>query len=297
MRAPSQPGVLLALAFALFPASPAAAQTEPTPEAPPEGERSPDPEEDEALQTHVRLGRAYYESGRFARAAEEYQAAYEKSEEPDHLYRLFLALRDAGRLAEAIDALEEYLRRVPDAPDRDRLRLRLANMKRLEKQRDRGEEPAQESPPQEDSGEQEPEEPEPEPTDPGDDDAPAEDREMSRKWSVLPWAVMGVGAGLLAGATATGVLALRQESDLESECDDNVCRPGLQGDIDRGKALATTTDVLLISGLAAVGAGIALRFMLDEEMTERVPTEPDSPTTVSGGCGLRGCSGEVRVRF
>lgn len=301
-------GALLVTTLALTQASPAVAQTEPAPEAEPEEAPSPEPqpddngtEEDEAVQTHARVGRAYYESGRFARAAEEFQQAYDKSQEPDYLYSLFLALRDAGRIDEAIDALEAYLRLVPEAPDQDRLRLRLSNMKRLEDQRRRGDEPSGEVASQNGAegspADEEPEAADPEPTDPGEGDTPFAEPKKSRKWSVLPWVVMGVGAGLLAGATATGVLALEQERSLEDECDGDVCRPGLKSDIDRGRTLATTTDVLLISGLAVVGAGIALRLMLDEEMTERVPTEPQSPTRVSGGCGPRGCRGEVRVRF
>src|SRR4051794_6738550 len=58
------------------------------------------PSDDEA-RVHFRLGTAYYDSGRFAQAAEEFKQAHELSQRPQLLYNLFLAYRDAGDLVHA----------------------------------------------------------------------------------------------------------------------------------------------------------------------------------------------------
>lgn len=260
--------------------------------------------------THLRLGHAYYESGRFADAASEFDQAYEASKAPRVLYDLFLAYRDAGQIGKAIDALEKYLKMVPQAPNHAALESRLTTLERLQQQRavEGGAEGA--------SGEAggteqvEGKGAESETTGPAlpkgaSDLEPADERiaqeaggePAARTGWALPWTVMGVGAALVAGGTATGIMALKLQKDLESRCPGKVCEPGtFESDVDRGRRLATSTDVLLGTGLIAVGAGVAILFLLGPDLTERAPTRPSSPTA-SVGCGADGCMGQVSVRF
>ncbi|MFW5920275.1 MAG: tetratricopeptide repeat protein [Polyangiales bacterium] len=251
--------------------------------------------------THFRLGRVNYEAGRFAEAAREFEQAYELSGRGELLYNIFLARRDAGHIGEAIEALDQYLELVEDIDNRSALEARLRTMRRLRDQRgdegesDEGErnegegatgagdDPSAEH--DEQTGDRGASEPVPPPAPRTEDASP----------SALPWTVAGVGGALLVGGVVTGVLALKKESDLESRCervaeDTYACEPGFEDDKSKGAALATATDVLVASGLAFVGAGVALFFLLDDgDASERA--------SASVGCDGHGCAGSVRVSF
>ena len=88
-------------------------------------------EDESEARMHFRVGRAYYDSGRFLEAAHEFEEAYRQSDRPQLLYNIFVAYRDAGRLQEAMEALRRYLELVPDAENRDQLTARLAAMERV----------------------------------------------------------------------------------------------------------------------------------------------------------------------
>jgi hypothetical protein len=87
--------------------------------------------------------------------------------------------------------------------------------------------------------------------------APAPARpDPTRTWG---WAMVGVGAAVLAGAGVTGILTIQLDDDLSAKCDAaHKCAPDLQGDVDRLDTLALTTDVLLGVGAAAVITGTLL---------------------------------------
>lgn len=280
-----------------------------------EGEGEVERSDGEA-RVHFRLGRAYYESGRFAEAAEEFEEAYEHSGRAQLLYNVFLARRDAGQLDQAIEALKKYLEGVPEAK-RDALEARLESIKRLRGQRERsaGEGETTSEPGSgevADQGEAADEEAGTEGAGAGEatteeggskgEGGPAGDPVVQDDGgggrSSIPWIVMSVGGALLAGGTITGVLALKEEKDLEGQCgpDGTSCPPGFESQTDRGQTLATTTDVLLAVGGVAVGAGVVLLFLLDDDTTERAPTTPDSPTA-SVGCSANGCLGQLRLSF
>jgi tetratricopeptide (TPR) repeat protein len=269
--------------------------------APPPPEPDLPPVDEEQARIHTRLGRAFYGTGRFEEAAREFERAYTHSRRPELLYDIFLARRDAGQVAQAIEALERYLDLVPEAPQRDILTVRLANMRRLEARRNRareagetpdGNEPetASDAPP----AEVEPEASAPAVLQPRREDLEAEDQRRS----LLPAVVMTLGGSLIVAGAITGGLALRTERELVRMCgQDGVCPPdtSFEAKAERGSRLATATDVLLGLGIASLGAGVALHFLLDD-VTARAPTRPDGPTA-SLGCGPGGCMGTVRVGF
>jgi tetratricopeptide (TPR) repeat protein len=269
--------------------------------APPPPEPDLPPVDEEQARIHTRLARAFYGSGRFEEAAREFERAYMHSRRPEVLYDIFLARRDAGQIGQAIEALERYLDLVPEAPQRDILTVRLSNMRRLEARRNRSREAdeAQDGNEPETAAEAPPSEVEPEASAPAvlrprREDLEAEDESRSR----LPAVVMTTGASLIVAGAITGGLALRTERQLVRMCgQEGVCPPdtSFEAKAARGSRLATATDVLLGLGIASLGAGVALHFLL-EDVTARAPTRPDGPTA-SLGCGPGGCMGTVRVGF
>jgi hypothetical protein len=262
---------------------------------------------DEEARVHFRLGQAYYDSGRFEDAAREFQQAYDLSQRPQLLYNVFLAWRDAAQLGPAIQALEAYLRDVPDVRERDALTARLASMQRLHQQQEAARAASQArpggtqtQPPPETTPEvtpgPEPEvtpEPEPEVTPEPDPEPPTVARDEGGG-SIVPYAVIGAGGALVLAGVLTGVLALSAESDLESMCPMDVC-PGTDwmDTRDSGQTLATLTDILLITGVITAGAGVALLFLLDDSgSVERHPS-----TSAAAACTADGCGVAVQTNF
>jgi hypothetical protein len=254
---------------------------------------------DDEARVHFRLGRAYYESGRFEEAAKEFEAAYYNSNRPQLLYNVFLAWRDAGRLRKAVASLEKFLELVPDAPERDALSARLVSMRRLaEKEPEESEDGTiASSRPTADAAEGEVDA---EAADSGAEGASLTGGDVSdgKKRSPVPWIVMGSGAALIVGGAITGILALKTKSDLDSACPDGGCPPGsgFESDVSRGNTLALMTDVLMITGAVALGAGVALMFLMKGGKKEQATARRERPTA-SVGCGPHGCMGTLRVGF
>ena len=267
------------------------------------------PASDEEARVHFRLGQAYYDSGRFEDAAREFQQAYDLSQRPQLLYNVFLAWRDAAQLGPAIQALEAYLRQVPDVRERDALTARLESMRRLHQQQEAAraasqarqggtqtqtQTQTQTTPEPEVTPEPEPEvTPEPEPEVTPEPEPPSVARDEGGG-SIVPYAVIGAGGALVLAGALTGILALSAESDLESMCPMDVCAGTDWMDTrDSGQTLATVTDILLITGVLTAGAGVALLFLLDDGgSVERYPT-----TSASAACTPEGCGLAVSSRF
>lgn len=259
---------------------------------------------DEEARVHFRLGQAYYDSGRFEDAAREFQQAYDLSQRPQLLYNVFLAWRDAAQLGPAIQALEAYLREVPDVRERDALSARLESMRRLHQQQEaaraatqartggtQAQTPTQTQTEPEVTPQPEPEvtpQPDPEVTEEPEPEPPTAAPSEGGSGSIVPYAVIGAGGALVLAGVLTGVLALSAESDLESMCPMDAC-PGNEwvDTRDSGQTLATVTDILLITGVLTAGAGVALMFLLDDGgSVERYPTTSASAACTADGCGL-----------
>jgi tetratricopeptide (TPR) repeat protein len=221
--------------------------------------------EDEAqARIHFEAGRAHYNYGRFARAAEEFTLAYELSGNPALLYDVFIAYRDDHQLERAVEALQAYLDLVDDQPNRPGLEARLAAMKRqlAERQPAPGEARSEEEafpPPQ------------------------VEPVERARKVRPGPIALFGAGGALGVGAIITGVMAKKAESDVDEACPTRTeCDAELQGKVNRVKRLGPVTDVLWVTGAVAVVGGLVWSLMGRGDRAK----EP----AVSFGCGPGGCS-------
>jgi len=266
-------------------------------------------QEDDA-RMHFRLGRAYYDSGRFVEAAEEFEKAAEMSNRPQLYYNIFLAYRDAGDLGNAIRALETYLERVPDAAERVQLEARLESMRRLQAQTGGTGDPGADS----DS------DPEADPhtdvdTDPNSATDADTDADPSADADADPnagdpvgatasaegggtwtpgWIIAGAGGALALVGVVTGVMALGRQSDLEDRCvrdgDRFLCDDAALADADSGKTLALTTDILLIAGGVTLATGVLLALILGGDADE-------DDTAVAVAADRRGASLSIRGTF
>lgn len=73
---------------------------------------------------------------------------------------------------------------------------------------------------------------------------------------VLPWIIVGGGAALIAAGIVTGLTAVHNGQVVADKCPDGVpCGEDLGSVKDSAEALAITTDVLFVLGLAAGGVG------------------------------------------
>jgi tetratricopeptide (TPR) repeat protein len=84
----------------------------------------------ESAREHYRKGTTYYDLSRYREAAEEYAAAYEAVQDPAFLYNIAQAYRFAGDHAHALSSYKAYLRRVPDASNRDEIEGRIRTLEK-----------------------------------------------------------------------------------------------------------------------------------------------------------------------
>ncbi|MFT3923180.1 MAG: tetratricopeptide repeat protein [Myxococcales bacterium] len=250
---------------------------------------------DEEARVHFRLGTAYYDSGRFAQAAQEFQQAYDLSKRPQLLYNLFLAYRDAGDIRNAASALRQYLADNPQVEERSKLEARLAALEKIIEGQ-----PAPQAQPQTaptaatgqpatgpvataEPTASTPAEPAPE--------APPEDK---LKW--LPWTLMGAGGALVVAGVITGAMAKGDESDLEKTCPNDVCPVDQMTKADdlksSGAMKATLSDALWISGAVSAGVGVAFLFWKPWLKRKETPTNP-----VNVACSSTGCAASYTGRF
>lgn len=266
----------LATVFLLTLALPAQAQAQ--------GEQG-EPRDDDEARVHFRLGTAYYDSGRFPQAAEEFKQAYDLSKRPELLYNLFLAYRDAGDIALAAQALRQYLADAPNIQERKKLEARLAALEKI-----LAEQPPEEAPtstqtevvvePSERSA------PVPEPV------APPPERRLT--W--LPWTLLGVGGALVAGGLVTGSLAADDEHELEQKCPSQSKCTLSEAEVSNlqssGSTKAVVGDALWISGAVTAGMGLAFVFWRPWDRTGEAPS-----ARVNLDCGRSACSATWIQRF
>lgn len=213
---------------------------------------------DEEARVHFRLGTAYYDSGRFSQAAQEFKQAYELSRRPQLLYNLFLAYRDAGEIANAAGALRQFLAEEPDIEDRGKLEARLAALEKIlaeqppEQQKPADEPPAAQAP----AAEAQPETKAAEPA------AASAASEPKLKW--LPWTLIGTGGALVVGGVISGTLAVSDQKKLENDCPNaeecTLSKSEVNDLKSSGSTKAALGDALWITGAVTAGVGIAFLF-------------------------------------
>lgn len=202
----------------------------------------------EAIELY-RSGREHYRAGRYREAIADLKAALELDpESPNLIYNVAKVNESLGNLDEAIDYFRHYLRLLSGSETEERARIRETIL-RLEGARTEVK-------------------------------ARAEIEPDLREWNTPPpaaqpaagradaafWITGGAGVALLGASAVTGVLALQREADVQ----DFVTGPDgstaeRQGLIDQADTLSVVTDVLWISGAAAVTSAVLLYFLRDSE--------------------------------
>lgn len=206
---------------------------------------------DERAQFHFRAGTSYFEDGRYAESAEQFDEAYRLSQRPMLLANASLAYERAGNLAVAIERMEAFF--AADAGDvgggymtsQERLEgLRARHALQLAEERERNLEPSGEG--------AEPAE-----------SAASEADEAADSGSPLRRTGVVVGAsGVALGAAALG-LGLRARAihrDLTRVCGPagDACPANRRGDIERGPRLSRSAGALGITAGVSVALGVTL---------------------------------------
>jgi hypothetical protein len=243
---------------------------------------------DEEARVHFRLGTAYYDSGRFAQAAQEFKQAYELSKRPQLLYNLFLAYRDAGDIHNAASALRQYLKDNPEVEERSKLEARLQALDKILEGQPAPQ--AQPTPAQTAPG------PVSEPAAQQAAPAPTQPVEETDKLKWLPWTLIGSGAALIVGGVVTGALAKSDESELDDKCPNGICTDLSASQVDdlksSGTMKAALSDVLTITGAVTAGVGVAFLFWKPWKKQAEAPSSP-----VNVACGSTGCAASWSGRF
>lgn len=270
---------------------------------------------DAAARRAFRLGQAHYENGEFGEAAEQFEEAYRLSGRARLLYNAYLAYRDMQDLPNSARTLRRFLDETADLPasERDQLTARLGAIERAMER--------QTAPPPDEStttgetgmGEQEPVETTAtstttSTTSTGEDTTATTTTTTAGSTSTsttggttddgggfnpspVGFIVAGVGAALGIGAIITGVMSSSELSTLEGRCPDDMCpdEPELRSAQSNGSTLALVTDVLWVTGVVAIAAGVTLIFVLQDG--------GDESASAGMACTHEGCFGTVQGRF
>jgi len=254
---------------------------------------------DAQARSHFRLGREYYQLGRFPDAAREFEVAYGLSGRAALLYNVYISYRDALDTPKAAAALRGYLAAVPDAPDRENLSARLAALEAqvAQSQADTERQEAQRMEVERLKREAEAKRNEPVYSAP-----PA--AAPSRPW--WPWLVVGAGVVATAAGVTLGGLASRDASALRSQCvadpstdgasapltAGNACAPSidLEGRRDAIQTQALVGDVLWIGGAAVTLTGLVLALVLP-------PNERADAPPLTAACMPGSCRAALHLRF
>ena len=84
---------------------------------------------DAQAQVYEQKGKTLFQAERFAEAAVEFQNAYQTNGDPTLLFNMALSLRKAGNAKLALATYEDYLRKVPDSPQRPAVEARIKELK------------------------------------------------------------------------------------------------------------------------------------------------------------------------
>ena len=207
---------------------------------------------------HFQTGTSYYDQGRYQDAAAQFREAFHLSGRSHVLLNVSRCLELASDFGPAAAALEEYLAAEPNAPDRRTLEVRIAQLRARA------------------------------PQDPSGSAGSTGGADLT-----APAVFLGIGGALALGGVGTGIATLSIQSSLDSSCGaDRICAAELRGDVDTGRALAITTDVLLGAGVVALGLGAVWLILALGEGDE----EP-AALTPSAACALEGCIVGARGRF
>jgi tetratricopeptide (TPR) repeat protein len=197
--------------------------------------RAQDDTGDERARTHFESGRSYFDEGNYERALEEFQRTLEMSGRPQMYFNIGTTLERLGRLREAADAFEHYLRDVENPPNAELLSRRVEHLRRRAAAQDEGR------------------------ADPGAEPVARDDSTL-----VGGAIALGIAGAALVSFAITGSLVLAEDGNLRDGCADaGTCTPS---DVRTLEALAIATDVAWpIAAVAGAVGAILLGLGLSRE--------------------------------
>jgi len=202
-----------------------------------------------------------YRSRRFDRAIELYLEAYEAAPDAGFLFNIAFIY---DKKLEELDLARDYYRRVTAFPD--------ANPDLVAKAEGRLAElalPPVEPPPG------------PEDPPPGGGEKPPVEPPVEGP-NLVPWVLIGGGGLLLGTGVAFGAVASGTESDFHAATD-NDRRRELQS---TGNTQAVLADVFMLAGVAALGTGVVLWLLDDDEAPGSSGQVHVAPVFFEGGAAL-----------
>ena len=266
--------VAFAVAATGTPGLAAARNVQPAPEVAAEG--TPASDEANAL---VEQALERFQAQDYDAAVALFQQAYELSPEPNYLFNIGRVYEEKGDIDGAVSYYEQFVQQPGVAIEsRELAAERLRVLREVQAQLKAEQEPEPEPQP-----EPEPEpQPDPEPqTEPVDDKPP--------KMRIAGFALIGVGAAVLATGTGFAIGAVQRQNELDSlqgvDARDDV--------IDRGERNALIADIMFGAGGAVALTGIILTAVSYRKKKGRAPQR----ASVIPAVGPTGSSVNVRVRF
>jgi tetratricopeptide (TPR) repeat protein len=188
-----------------------------------------------------------YAEGRYAEAVDLFRRAYATSPQPLLLYNMVNCLERLGEYAEAATVLQQYIDTADtargDLADEDTLRQRLGQIRKRADERadERAELAALRARPA---------------TCPGPRPCPV--APVAPRRSVLPYILIGTGGAAVVSALVFGTLARNEHGNAVDDCRDGLCTAAAERALDRERRFALITDLSVLVGVAAAGAGTFL---------------------------------------
>jgi len=227
-------------------------------------------------------GKQYLEESNYDKAISYFKDAYSIDCSVHGMLPIIAtAYERKGDKAEAVRALDEYVKRAPTASDHDVIERRIKNLK---DQLAREQQTAPPAPPPSASASAAPPPPPaasaaPEPVVVASVPPPAASLPPVQGHSALPWVVTGVGAAAAVAGVVLYAVGAGDISSAEQTCPGRVCKPGpmasaAQDQGNKGRGLENVGGPLIGVGAAAVAAGLLWHFL--EKTTDNANATPAS---------------------
>jgi tetratricopeptide (TPR) repeat protein len=207
---------------------------------------------EDLARAHFNTGSVAFGAGRYSEALVEFQKAYELSQRPKLLYNIGVASDRLRRDREALAAFEQYLQRVPEAPERAEVEARIAVL------RDVVNTPSSTTPPASGAAAAT--------TEAAETSAPTDaiestdaDPQPASHPSVAQWLVLGASGVMAVTGGVLLTVALLDKSAVESPSD-GVGLDEIDSARDRVPLFSTLGGVFL--GVGLVGAGVATTWIV-----------------------------------
>lgn len=217
----------------------------------------------------------FFERGDYERAIQYWNDAYEfDCTKPALLLNIANAHEKKGDKQAAVDVLEVYLERAPEAEDADTVRAKVENLKAALT-------------------------PEPPPTATAEPTAtvappppPPPETEGERPYGVVPWVVAGGGLAVSIGGLIPLLIGQSKVSEAEEDCPTHQgCSPEAKDTGDTGNSLRLIGSIIMPVGLVALAGGLVWQFAFNQPAPAEATTGivvapqagPDSAGLVVGG--------------